>query len=126
MPDIKVEKNMEDELPIPTLWKESLAKIANAFVERNFPNPKISHDLGEWDENILSINYGNIDDYPDKLGPLHTTTWETSIYQWEETYWSIMLDLSDVNGQTTDLVLHLRVKEYEGGFKFEPGLIYVP
>lgn len=123
---IEVEKNMEDELPIPTLWRESLTKIANAFVMRNFPNSQINPDLGDWRKNILPINYGNIDDYPDELGPLKSTTWETSIYLWEETHWVVLLDLSDINGKTTDLVLHLEVKEQGDGFKFEPGLIYVP
>jgi len=126
MVDVKVEKNMYDERPIPTTWRRPLSQIANAFVEKNFPNVKIADYLGAWRENILSINYSNIDDYPDKLGTLHPNTWKTSICQWEDSYWTVLLDLSDVNGNTTDLVLHLKVTKNSKGYKFEPELIYVP
>jgi len=126
MKSVNVEKNMEEELPIPSLWKQPLSEMANAFIERKFPNPKISHYLNDWDKRILSINYGNINDYPDELGVLHPDTWETSMYLWEGNYWIVLLDLSDRNGHTTDLVFHFKVREERGGYKFEPGLIYVP
>jgi len=68
----------------------------------------------------------NIDSYPDTLGPLHEKSWESSIYIWDSPYWTVLVDLTDTNGQITDLVLHARIYETDSGYIIEPGLIYVP
>ena len=121
-----LQKDENRELPVPLIWRDTLKAIANSFVERNFPSSNIKEKLSAFDHKIIIINYGNIDDYPDKLGLLGDATWQTSIYIWDGDYWRVLLDLSDVDGNTTDLVLHLKVRENGNDFLFEPYLIYVP
>ena len=124
MPDeILIKKDAEHELPIPAIWRHELKKIADYFVQKNAQLPKTVRSL---EHDITKINRGNLDDYPDKIILLSEKTWETSIYLWHEHYWQVLLDLTAEGGESSDLVLHLRVYENDDGFEFEVGLIYVP
>ena len=121
-----VKKDANTELPVPSEWRNVLEQIANAFVENNFPTEPLKSHLGQYRESIIAINQANIKNYPDEIGLLNSKSWDTSCYLWMEDSWDVLLDLSDENGETTDLVLHVTVKENADSFIFEPYLIYVP
>ena len=123
---VPVEKDDESEKPIPTAWRSALKQLADKAVFgteiKNQPDIKIE----KIDSETASSHCYNIESYPDALGPLNKKSWETSIYIWDSACWRVLVDLTDTNGQITDLVLHASVKETDKGFLIEPGLIYVP
>jgi len=123
---IPVEKNESLEQPIPTIWRSALKKLADKVALGTDIDALTKIEIEAIDMKSEVINKENIDSYPDKLGPLHEQSWETSIYIWEPPYWAILIDLSDTNGDTTDLVFHSKICETKNGFRIEPGLIYVP
>lgn len=126
MQNSTVEKQSDAELPIPSVWRESLKEIVDSFVQDKFPPQNTFIPLGEFDNDIIEINRTNITKYPDKLGPLNPKSWESSIYLWMGGYWEVLVDLSDEFGNTTDLVFHANIKEKGAGFQISPYLIYVP
>ncbi len=118
-----VEKAQDKELPVPIEWRPTLKKIADHFVAGKVP---IGKSIKEIDSERVEYNHRNIRDYPESIGLLTDKTWESSVYIWSNPIWEILLDLSTVKGETSDLVLHLRVRELNGRYEFEPGLVYVP
>lgn len=126
METVPIEKDNKRELPVPTAWRSALKQLADKAVLRTEIKDSSDIEIGIIDSKTASSHHYNIQIYPDTLGPLNDKSWETSIYIWDSPYWTILLDLSDVNGKTTDLVLHAKIFETLEGFKIEPGLIYVP
>lgn len=122
----QVEKILDIELPIPTAWRSDLKRIIDAITDDDFPDRTLIPVISDYDADILEINSSNIADYPDGIGPLEKVCWETSVYIWAEQHWDILIDLTDNTGKNSDLVFHAKVREQNGIYKFEPGLIYVP
>lgn len=48
------------------------------------------------------------------------------MYLWMDGYWQVLVDLSNSDGETSDLVLHVQVFPDGKGYLFQPGLVYVP
>lgn len=126
METVPIEKDDERELPVPTAWRSALKQLADKAVLGTEIKDSSDIEIGKIDSKTALSHRYNVESYPDALGPLNDKSWETSIYIWESPYWAILIDLSDVNGETTDLVLHAKIFETRERFKIEPGLIYVP
>ena len=118
-----VEKLDDEELPVPSAWRASLKQIADEIIAGRIP---VMQNIKAISPETIEINNGNIDGYPDKIGPLHEVTWGSSIYTWTDGHWEVLLDLSTSEFETSDLVLHLKVHPIGDQFEFEPGIIYVP
>lgn len=126
MLSVPIKKHEYLELPVPTLWRDAIKKLADSFV---LNEPYISTEeilVKSIDRETSEINSSNIKDYPDAIGPLRPVTWDSSIYMWMGNEWEILIDLSTAEGKTSDLVMHLKIKESVEGYIIEPGLIYVP
>lgn len=123
MKTIHVEKNPDVEQAVPTEWRATLKTIADAFVEGRKP---MGPGIGDVDTQTLEISQKSITDYPDSFGELSAESWKTSVYLWMDGYWQVLVDLSNSDGETSDLVLHVQVFPEGGGYLFQPGLVYVP
>ncbi|WP_428407609.1 DUF7668 domain-containing protein [Hyphococcus sp.] len=120
-------KDEERELPVPVIWRSALKQIVDSFVQESEPPTAVDAivvDPIASDE--AKINRQNIKDYPDPIGPLAEHSWATSIYIWMDGYWDVLVDLSTSYGETSDLVLHAKVRESGNQYIIKPGLIYVP
>jgi hypothetical protein len=126
MTTFPIEKNEEDELPIPTVWREALKRLANALVFDTEYIPVSDILATSCNAKTKEIQAYNLETYPDAIGPLTDSTWENSIYRWDAGYWQVLLDLVTKEGEISDLVFHAKVRETESGYVIEPGLIYVP
>ena len=65
-------------------------------------------------------------DYPDTIGRLTEITWVSSVCAWTGNSWEVLVDLSTSDGQVSDLVMHVEIRETGDCYIIEPGLIYVP
>ena len=126
METVPVEKDDERELPVPTVWRSALKQLADKAVLGIEITTQLDIEIGKIDSKTASSHRYNIEGYPDALGPLNDKSWETSVYIWDSPCWRVLVDLTDIDGQVTDLVLHANVKETDKGFLIEPSLIYVP
>jgi len=126
MNEIVVEKNEEDELPIPHIWRPTFKAIVNAFAEKD---DKISSEIKN--VNPISIETAEqikeyIDDYGDELIKLPEETWDSSVYISYGNYWNILIDLYTKNEGLSDLVLNAEIRENNNEYIFDINLVYVP
>ena len=121
-----ISMQQDEQSPVPILWRTDLAKLVNTFIfnerlelEELIIEKPLSQD-------ILEISRSNILDYPDDIGPLDDKSWNSSICIWTGNYWDVLVDISTLDGETSDLVMHVKIIPNEKGFSIDPGLIYVP
>ena len=119
----RIEKKPDEELPVPLEWRSMLKYIADEIVAGRGP---VADNIKAVDAKSLEVSLDNIRAYPDPIGSLQDITWQSSIYVWAQSCWEVLVDLSTLGNETSDLILHLRVYELNNRYVFEPGLIYVP
>ena len=117
MSEIEVERIEGREQPIPGRWRGALKLVADAFADGRLLT---GDGIRLVNAKVAKANFENIEDYPDATGPLRDASWDTSICVWEGDHWQVLVDLTTVGGERSDLVLHGNRVE------IEPGLIYVP
>lgn len=120
----KVEKNNE-EMPVPFVWRDTLCNIVDNFKFGNFNI-----------ENLMNVDPLKIEDiklirdsikyYGDKLISLSDKTWGTSICRWMIDHWQVMIDLSTLREEQSDLVLFVKVNEENGHYRFKVQSLHVP
>lgn len=123
MSETELEKLEGSEQPVPGRWRLILKQIADAFADGRVP---MGDGIRSVEATVAEINFAQIEDYPDATGPLRETSWETSICVWMGDHWQVLVDLSTVSGERSDLVLHAKVFDFDDRVEIEPGLIYVP
>lgn len=123
---IPILKNEEDELPVPTEWRQTLIDIVEAFSHGDFclnNNVDFVHAISASAAKRIS---GNIAAYGDELVSLSEETWDTSIYQWMRGYWEILVDLVMLDEGVSDLVMFVKVRENGGTYCFAVEDVHVP
>jgi adenylate kinase family enzyme len=106
MSEIKVEKNEENELPIPHIWRPSFKAIISAFVKQDYnlssEIKKVNPVSNETAEQIKEY----IEDYGD--------------------YWNVLVDLYTKEEGLSDLVMNVEVRESNNEYLIDVKLVYVP
>ena len=123
---IRITKQEDVELLVPTEWRASLKNLADFFTIKNPLTSETKISFGPIDKDTIKINRRNLKDYPDSIGQLTSKTWQTSIYTWTGSYWALLVDLINSKGETSDLVMHVKIREAGEHYIIEAGLIYVP
>ena len=126
MNQIPVEKNEENELPIPHAWRPIFKSIVSAFVKRDYSlscgvknvNP-VSKDTAKQIEEY-------IEEYGEELIELPEETWDTSVYICYGDYWNVLIDLWTVAEGSSDLVLNAKIRQIQNEYVVEINLVYVP
>jgi hypothetical protein len=123
---IAVEKNEEEEGPIPHVWRPIFKKIVQAFVNKDY-NLKSGID----NTNPVSKEKAKqikeyIEDYGEELIELPEEAWDTSVYICYGDYWNVLIDLFTKGEGLSDLVLNAEVREKENNYVVDINLVYVP
>lgn len=124
--DVLVSKDEANQSPVPNMWRSTFCHIVEAFKDGDFRLgkgivgvcPISSLDAATIEENLRS--------YGATLTSLPERTWETSVSQWMQGYWDVLIDLFTVEEGASDLVLAARVYEQGRGYAFEIQSVYVP
>lgn len=110
---------------IPDQWRPTLREVVKALAEgdyelsRGIPSVAMQKEVAE---QILAY----VTDYGETLVELPDDTWQSSVSQWMETHWDILVDLWTAEAGESDLVLSVRVFESNGGYRFEIDSLHVP
>ncbi|WP_431125476.1 DUF7668 domain-containing protein [Flagellimonas flava] len=123
---IEVEKNEEEELPIPHLWRPTFKEIVNAFVQKDYGLSAGINNVKPVSENTAEQIKEYIEDYGEVLVELPDETWNTSVYICYGSYWNVLIDLYTEEEGLSDLVLNAEVREINNDYQFEIRLVYVP
>ncbi len=126
MSEIRVEKNEEEELPIPHLWRPIFKAIVNAFVQEDYGLSVGVKNVNPVSENTAEQIKEYIEDYGEKLIELPNETWDTSVYICYGNYWNVFIDLFTEDEGLSDLVLSAEVREFKSEYIVDVQLVYVP
>mgnify|MGYP000052608518 CR=1 FL=1 len=126
MNEVLVEKNEEDELPIPNIWRPIFAEIVNAFVKQDYELNSVITNVKPVSKNTAGQIKDYVEDYGEELIELPEESWNTSVYICYGDYWNVLIDLYTEDEGLSDLVLNAEVRENDNGYVFDVKLIYVP
>jgi hypothetical protein len=123
---VPVRKDETAQHPVATVWRPVLEDIVRAFVQGDYelslrPSsvmPVRTH-VGQQIREYISDDGRTLVELPDEA-------WSTSVCQWMETHWEVLVDLWTLESGESDLVLSVRVFESDDGFVTEVGPVYVP
>ena len=125
--EIPVLKEINKELPVPSVWRQSFKEIVQAFETSDFElNTNSLNSVDTLKPKDAERIATNIHDYGDLLAPLSEKTWEHSIYIWRDDYWDVLIDLSTLEQGISDLVLFVKVTESTGDYRFTVEDVHVP
>jgi hypothetical protein len=123
---VPVTKNEDEELPVPTEWRNPLTDIVECLASGEFnklsslPAVTLEGGWGWQDIETYVRAYGR------KLTSLPEESWRTSIYLWMGGYWDVLVDLFTVEEGSSDLVLFVRVHPKEDSYIFQIDSVHVP
>ncbi len=112
--------------PVASAWRPAFREIVAAFSRGDFAlagmtsvvpvDPMTQDRIKKY-----SAAYGEtLDELPEE-------TWTTSVAQWMETHWEILVDLWTKEAGESDLVLHARVfEEGPGDYRIVIDSVHVP
>lgn len=124
--DIAVEKNEENELPIPTAWRPIFSEIVNSFVKKDYCLREGLENVSAVSEETTNHIKEYIDEYGEELTQLSEDTWISSVCIWMGTHWNVLIDLWTAGEGRSDLVLGAKVSENGSDYLVEIGIVYVP
>ncbi|WP_333663911.1 DUF7668 domain-containing protein [Acinetobacter sp.] len=124
--DIPVVYNEETASQVPTVWRETLIRIVEAFKNNDLSAISRIEGVQNIELEYLHEIAENVTDYGETLVSLPDETWETSQALWMGFRWDVIVDLFTEQEGRSDLILFIRVFETKGTFEFSILDIYVP
>jgi len=119
-------KDLEAQHPIAGAWRPVLREVVRRFVAGDFGLAKSVPGVEPVSAKTVEQIVGYLADYGATLVDLPEDTWHTSVAQWMETHWDILVDLWTAEEGPSDLVLQGRVVETGAGPRLTIRMVYVP
>jgi hypothetical protein len=124
--DIPVVYDEETAFQVPTVWRETLIRIVEAFKNNDLSAISRIEGVQNIELEYLHEIAENVTDYGETLVSLPDETWETSQALWMGFRWDVIVDLFTEQEGRSDLILFIRVFETNGTFEYSIQDIYVP
>ncbi|KAB2901006.1 MAG: hypothetical protein F9K40_08815 [Kofleriaceae bacterium] len=119
-------KDSEREHPVATAWRPALRSIVSAFVRGDYELAEVDPRVDPVSVETSAQMRAYAAEYGETLVELPRDTWSTSIASWTGTDWHVLVDLWTREGGRSDMVLDVRVRESQDGFRIAIHLVYVP
>lgn len=126
MKKVAIEKNEEEELPIPHVWRETFKAIVSAFVKKDYSLTSEIENVNAVSKETAEQIKEYIEDYGEELIELPNETWDSSVYIYYENYWNVLIDLFTKEEGLSDLVLNAEVRKHNNEYLIDIKLVYVP
>lgn len=123
---ISVAKDDNCQQLVPTEWRETLSAIVTSFVKRDYGIRSGVERVGPVSDKTALRVEKNIRGYGGTLVELQNDAWMTSVCQWMQGYWDVVVDLSTQEEGRSDLALFVRVFEEGCGYRFDILSVHVP
>ncbi|QKJ67284.1 hypothetical protein HQN60_11550 [Deefgea piscis] len=124
--EIFVEKDEENQLPIPTVWRPIFVSIVDAFVKKDYSLSCEIDGVASVSKETANHIKEYIEDYGEELIQLPNETWESSICICMSGHWDVLIDLWTAGEGRSDLVLGARISESKNGYIVDIEMVYVP
>jgi hypothetical protein len=119
-------KDADAEHPVPDVWRPTFRAIVAAFARDDFELVDGPPDVAPVAPHTAAQMRGYIASYGEALTALPDETWRTSVSQWMDTHWEVLVDLWTLDSGCSDMVLDANVFETDRGFRVELHAVYVP
>ncbi|MDP2228380.1 MAG: hypothetical protein Q8J78_12980 [Moraxellaceae bacterium] len=119
-------KDDANETPIPSEWRGTLSDIVGALKDGDYKVNRKINGVCPVPDDIADIIAENLATYGGHLVGLPEEAWDTSVCQWMDDYWDLLIDLYTLEEGASDLVLSVRVYESGASYVFDIQLVYVP
>ena len=123
---VPVRKDLTAQQPIPTVWRETLRRTADAIAAAQF-------DPGSLPQAVVPLTPADVERFQEAtraygatLIALPAETWKTSVCIWTGAHWDALIDLWTLEEGSSDLVMAVRITESGPAFSFCVKLVYVP
>ena len=123
---VSVLKDEENQMPIPSVWRSTIFDIVERLKEGDYKLKRGVLGVSTISTNDASKIAENIADYGVRLTTLSKETWDTSVCQWMQDYWEVLIDLYTQEEGESDLVLSVRVYEEASSYIFKIQSVHVP
>lgn len=111
---------------VPSEWRGTFSAIVASFIDGDFTLTRGIEGVRPITiEDAVAIET-NISEYGGRLVALPDDTWQSSVCQWMDEYWEVLVDLYTQEEGRSDLVLHARVYEDSAAYRFDIDSVYVP
>lgn len=107
-------------------WRATLGDVVRAFVVGDFEVEKGLPNVEPIAAEVAEQMRAYVLDYGETLVDVPEKTLESSVAQWMDGYWEVLVDLWTVESGASDLVLSAQVREQSEGFRIEIQGLYVP
>ena len=124
--NVPVLKDVTKEQRVPSLWRPALTEIVEALVERDYGVKRGVLGVESVSDQTARHIASYIQDYGEELSSLPAETWASSVCQWMDGHWEVLVDLWTRNEGRSDMVLSVRVSEQEVGYCYQIDMVYVP
>lgn len=123
---VPVSKDLTAQQPIPSGWRPTLTAIGEALKDQDFGLGRSIPGVPPLSPEDAESIQANILDYGAQWVCVTEQSWLTSVCQWMDGYWDVLIDLATDEGPS-DLVLSVRVTERgEDRYLFAVQMVYVP
>lgn len=112
--------------PVATVWRPTLKRVVEAFVAGDFQLRRGIESVIPPAPDVAEGIAVRVADYGETLIDLPEETWKSSIAQWMDPHWDLVIDLWTKEAGRSDLVLTAQVEEIDGEYRFEIDSVYVP
>lgn len=127
IPEVPVPYDPEFQSPIPTIWRDTIILIVDAFKDKDFAGFNTITNVELIDLEYASELAEYIVDYGAHLISLSKDTWNTSVCLYmEDEFWKAIIDLFTAEEGRSDLILDLHIFKKQNQFEFQINGIYVP
>jgi hypothetical protein len=126
MPNQEPLKDENGAHPVADSWRPVIREIVKAFAEGDYELTRGIPSVVAPSAETVKQARTYVANFGERLAELPDEAWESSVSQWMETHWEIIVDLWTLESGRSDLVLDLRVYEAGAGFRFEIDSVYVP
>ena len=119
-------KDPDAEHPIPGAWRPMLREVVHCFAQGDY---RLKQGIrGVEPVSVATVEHIReyLADYGATLVELPDETWQTSVSQWIDPHWEILVDLWTAEEGRSDLVLLADVVETSTGPRFTLDKVYVP
>ena len=124
--DVQAVRDLEQAHPVATAWRPTFELIVAKFAAGDLADVA-SLDLVSVEAAVLRQAEEYLADYGETLVPLPSAAWETSVAQWMDGHWDVVVDLWTAEAGASDLVLAATVRvDGEGRQKVRLDGVYVP
>ena len=112
--------------PIAGAWRPTIRAIAGALAEGDWALSRGIPDVAPLSADDADRIRRYVAAYGETLTELSEETWDSSVSQWMETHWEVIVDLWTIESGRSDLVLSMSVFETGDGFRYEIHSVHVP